>query len=51
MVPSSPAILFEAAVPSASLRPLSRILVALSKIGDELSFEASTSKVAPRGSF
>lgn len=46
MVPSSPTTLFEASIPSSSLRPFSRILVSLSKIGDELSFEASSSKVS-----
>ena len=45
MFSSSSTTHFEATIPSTSLRPLSRILVSLSKVGDELSFEASSSKV------
>ena len=37
--------LFEATIPSTSLRPFFRILVGLSRISDELYFEASSSKV------
>lgn len=48
MVPSAATTLFEATVPSTSLRPLSRILVSLSKIGDEVCFEASPSEVPLR---
>jgi len=46
MVPSAATTLFEATIPSSSLRPLSRILVALSKLNDEVSFEATSSKVS-----
>jgi len=45
MAPSAATTLFEATIPSTSLRPFSRILVGLSRIGDELCFEASSSKV------
>ena len=45
MAPSAAMTLFEATIPSISLRPFSRILVGLSRIGDELCFEASSSKV------
>src|SRR5277367_1727305 len=45
MAPSAVTTLFEASIPSTSLRPFSRILVGLSRIGDELCFEASSSKV------
>jgi len=49
MVPSTSTTLFEATIPSSSLRPLSRILIALSKLSDELSFEAdSTKALSPR---
>ena len=45
MVPSASTTLFEATIPYTSLRPLSRVLVGLSRIGDELCFEATTTKV------
>jgi hypothetical protein len=51
MVPSSATTLFDATIPFTSLRPLSRILVALAKLGDELSFEATASQVRPQSSF
>ena len=48
MAPSAVTTLFDATIPSVSLRPFSRILVGLSRIGDELCFEASSSKVRIR---
>src|SRR5580704_11925561 len=41
----TPPTSFEATIPFASLRPLSRILVSLSKIGDELCFQATPTMV------